>query len=108
MTCADAVIGTSRLTASRPGGPGELDRYWVARPVNGARTPAAEVAYGITPSQAAAIRPVLHAAKLGPSRVHGLHRVAPIVAMTVSGHGKRSGWLRDPVITAVRVDPQAA
>ena len=53
------------VTAWLPGGPGELDRYWVGRPVNGALVPSGEVSYGLTPGQASALRRVLHAADLG-------------------------------------------
>lgn len=35
----------------------------------------------------------------------GLHVVAPVVEMTVAGHGRSSGWLRGPVITDVQVQP---
>jgi hypothetical protein len=31
------------------------------------------------------------------------HQRAPW--LTVAGHGRRSGWLRDPVIIAVHIDP---
>jgi bifunctional non-homologous end joining protein LigD len=93
------------ITAWIPGGLGELDRYWVGRPVNGTLVPSGEVSYGLTPGQASALRGVLHAADLGARRRHGLRPVAPVVAMTVAGHGRTSGWLRDPVITAVHIDP---
>jgi bifunctional non-homologous end joining protein LigD len=93
------------ITAWIPGGPGELDRYWVGRPVNGALVPSGEVSYGLTPSQASALRQVLHAADLGTRRGHGLRSVAPVAAITVAGHGRPAGWLRDPVITAVHIDP---
>ena len=93
------------VTAWIPGGPGELDRYWVGRPVNGTLVPSGEVSYGLAPGQASALRQVLHAADLGSRGRHGLHPVAPVVAMTVAGHGRRSGWLRDPVITAMHLDP---
>ncbi len=93
------------ITAWIPGGPGELDRYWVGRSVNGTLVPSGEVSYGLSPGQASALRRVLHAAELGSPGRHGLHPVAPVVAMTVAGHGRRSGWLRDPVITAVHIAP---
>jgi bifunctional non-homologous end joining protein LigD len=93
------------VTAWLPGGPGELDRYWVGRPADGRLVPSGEVSFGLTPGQASTLRRVLHAADLGTPGRHGLRPVAPVVAMTVAGHGPRSGWLRDPVVTAVHVDP---
>jgi bifunctional non-homologous end joining protein LigD len=93
------------ITAWLPGGPGELDRYWVGRSVNGSLVPSGEVSYGLTPGQASALRRVLHAADLGARGSRGLRPVAPVVAMTVAGHGRPSGWLRDPVITEVHIDP---
>jgi bifunctional non-homologous end joining protein LigD len=93
------------VTAWRPGGPGELDRYWVGRPVDGRLIPSGEVSFGLTPGQASTVRSVLHAADLGGRPRHAVRQVAPVVVMTVAGHGRRSGWLRDPVITAVHLDP---
>ena len=93
------------VTAWLPGGPGELDRYWVGRPVDGRLIPSGEVSYGLTPGQASTVRRVLHAADLGGRPRHAVRQVAPVVVMTVAGHGRRSGWLRDPVITAVHLDP---
>jgi bifunctional non-homologous end joining protein LigD len=89
------------VTAWRPGGPGELDRYWVSRYVNDQFVPAGEVTYGLTPSQASAIRPILNAAVRDARGRHRLRRVMPVVEMTVAAHGRKSGWLRDPVITKV-------
>jgi bifunctional non-homologous end joining protein LigD len=93
------------VTAWMPGGPGELDRYWVGRQVDGTLVPSGEVSYGLTPQQAATLRRALHTADLGTRSRHGLRPVAPVVAMTVAGHGPRSSWLRDPVITDVHIDP---
>jgi bifunctional non-homologous end joining protein LigD len=93
------------VTAWLPGGPGELDRYWVGRPADGTLVPSGEVSYGLTTGQASALRGILRAATLGSRGKHGLRPVAPVVAMTVAAHGRRSGWLRDPVITAVHIDP---
>jgi bifunctional non-homologous end joining protein LigD len=93
------------VTAWRPGGPGELDRYWIGRSVDGRLIPSGEVSFGLTPGQASTLRGVLMAADLGGRRRDGLRPVAPVVAMTVAGHGRRSGWLRDPVVTAVHLDP---
>jgi bifunctional non-homologous end joining protein LigD len=93
------------ITAWTPGGPGELDRYWVGRPINGTLVPSGEVSYGLTPSQASALRQVLRAADLGTCRSRRLRPVAPVVAITIAGHGKPSGWLRDPIISAVHIDP---
>ena len=93
------------ITAWIPGGPGELDRYWVGRPVNGTLVPSGEVSYGLAAGEASALRRILHAADLGSRGGRALRPVAPVVAMTVAGHGRRSGWLRDPVITAVHIDP---
>jgi bifunctional non-homologous end joining protein LigD len=93
------------VTAWIPGGPGELDRYWVGRSANGTLMPSGEVSYGLSPGQASALRQVLRAADLGRRGRNGLRPVAPVVSMTVAGHGRRSGWLRDPVITAVQIDP---
>jgi bifunctional non-homologous end joining protein LigD len=93
------------VTAWLPGGPGELDRYWVGRHVDGMLVPSGEVSYGLAPGQASALRRVLQAADLGARSRYGPRPVAPVVAMTVAGHGRRSGWLRDPVITAVQIDP---
>jgi bifunctional non-homologous end joining protein LigD len=39
------------ITAWLPGGPGEPDRYWVGRPVNGTIVPSGEVSYGLTPAK---------------------------------------------------------
>src|SRR5690606_18373190 len=91
------------VTAWRPGGPGELDRYWVARPVDGKLIPSGEVSFGLTPDQASTLRQVLHAADLGDRRRSGLRPVAPVVAMTVASHGRRTGWLRDPIVTALHL-----
>jgi ATP-dependent DNA ligase len=44
------------VTAWRPGGPGELDRYWVGRSVDGRLVASGEVSYGLTPGQASALR----------------------------------------------------
>jgi bifunctional non-homologous end joining protein LigD len=93
------------VTAWLPGGPGELDRYWVGRQVDGRLVPSGEVSYGLTLQQAATLRRVLHTADVSARSRHGLRPVAPVVAMTVAGHGPRSGRLRDPVITAVHIDP---
>jgi bifunctional non-homologous end joining protein LigD len=93
------------VTAWLPGGRGELDRYWVGRPVDGRLVPSGEVSYGLTPDQACTLRDILHAADLGTRRGHGPRPVAPVVAMTVAGHGRRSGPLRDPVVTALDIDP---
>ncbi|GAA3759553.1 hypothetical protein GCM10022225_51260 [Plantactinospora mayteni] len=93
------------VTAWIPGGPGELDRYWVSRPVDGNLTPAGEVSLGLKPGQASTLRHILSAADLGAKRRNGLRPVAPVVSMTVAGHGKPSGWLRDPVITEMHIDP---
>jgi ATP-dependent DNA ligase len=60
------------ITAWLPGGPGELDRYWVGRPVNVALVPSGEVSYGLTSGQASALRGVLHASDLGTRGRHGL------------------------------------
>ena len=94
------------VTAWRPGGPGELDRYWVGRSVDGRLIPSGEVSFGLTPGQASTLRNVLRAAELGGRRRNGLRPVAPVVAMTVASHGRRSGWLRDPVVTALHLDPK--
>jgi bifunctional non-homologous end joining protein LigD len=91
------------VTAWRPGGPGELDRYFVGRPVDGRLIPSGEVSFGLTSDQASTLRRVLAEADLGDPRRDGLRPVAPVVAMTVAGHGRRSGWLRDPVVTAVHL-----
>jgi bifunctional non-homologous end joining protein LigD len=93
------------ITAWIPGGPGELDRYWVGRSVDGTLVPSGEVSYGLTPGQASALRRALQAADLGARGRQGLRPVAPVVAMTVAGHGRPSEWLRDPVITAMHIDP---
>jgi bifunctional non-homologous end joining protein LigD len=93
------------VTAWRPGGPGELDRYWVSRRVNDTLTPSGEVSHGLTPAQTSALRQALQAADLGTAGRRRLRPVAPAVVMTVAGHGRQSGWLRDPVITAVHIDP---
>jgi hypothetical protein len=88
-----------------PGRPGELDLSWVSRPVDGSLTPTGEVSLGLKPGQALKVRHILHAADLGAKRRNGLRPVAPVVAMTVAGHGRPSGWLRDPVITEMYIDP---
>jgi ATP-dependent DNA ligase len=93
------------VTAWAPGGPGQLDRYWVGRPVAGRLVPSGEVSFGLRPGQASTLRRILHAAELGSHGRHGLRPVAPVIAMTVAGHGPSSGWLRDPVITEVHIDP---
>jgi hypothetical protein len=97
----DHRLAPGRPRRTRP----ELDRYWVGRSVNGSLVPSGEVSYGLTPGQASALRRVLHAADLGARGGRGLRPVAPVVAMTVAGHGRPSGWLRDPVITEVHIDP---
>lgn len=91
------------VTAWRPGGPGELDRYWVSRPADGRLTPTGEVSLGLQRGQAARLRRVLQAASVSTGR-HGLIPVVPVVRMTVESHGS-GGWLRDPIITSVDVDP---
>lgn len=93
------------VTAWMPGGPGELDRYWVGRVVDGALTPTGEVTYGLKPGQAAALRRILRAASLCGRQRNGLVPVAPVVAMTVESHGRTGGWLRDPIITEIDIDP---
>jgi ATP-dependent DNA ligase len=93
------------VTAWQPGRPGQLDRYWVGRSVNGALEPAGEVAFGLKPGQAATLRPILKAASLAPRRPDGRTPVAPVVAMTIDSHGRTTGWLRDPVIAAIDIDP---
>jgi bifunctional non-homologous end joining protein LigD len=93
------------VTAWIPGGPGQLDRYWVGRAVAGRIVPSGEVSFGLKPGQASELRPILHAADLGIRGKRGLRPVAPVIAMTVAGHGPTSGWLRDPVITDVHVEP---
>lgn len=93
------------VTAWLPGGSGELDRYFVARHVDGNLVPSGEVSYGLHPGQASTLRGVLQAADVGTRSRHGLRQVAPVVSMTVAGHGPPSGRLRDPVITAVHIDP---
>jgi len=93
------------VTAWIPGSAGELDRYWVGRPVAGKLVPTGEVSFGLRPGQASELRRILQAADLGTRGKHGLRPVAPVVAMTVAGHGPPSGWLRDPVITEVHIDP---
>jgi bifunctional non-homologous end joining protein LigD len=90
------------VTAWRPGRPGELDRYWVGRPVDGRLTPVGEVSFGLKRGQAAGLRRILQAASLDRRR-QGLMVVAPVVAMTVEAHGP-GGWLRDPIITRVDVE----
>ena len=95
------------VTAWMPGGPGELDRFWVGRVVNGALTPTGEVAYGLKPGQAAALRRILRDASLGLGQRNGLIPVTPVVAMTVESHGRIGGWLRDPIITDIHIDPLA-
>jgi bifunctional non-homologous end joining protein LigD len=94
------------VTAWIPGGPGELDRYWVGRVVDGALTPTGEVAYGLKPGQATALRRILRDASLGARQRNGLIPVAPVVAMTVESHGRTGGWLRDPIITNIDIDPR--
>jgi bifunctional non-homologous end joining protein LigD len=93
------------VTAWQPGRPGQLDRYWVGRSVNGALEPAGEVAFGLKPGQAGTLRPILKAASLAPRRPDGLIPVAPVVAMTIDSHGRTTGWLRDPIIAAIDIDP---
>lgn len=93
------------VTAWRPGNPGELDQYWVGRVVNGVLTSTGEVSYGLKPGQAAALRPILHAAALGDRGRNGLIPVAPVVAMTGESHGKDTAWLRDPIISSVHIEP---
>ena len=68
-------------------------------------TPTGEVSYGLKPGQAAALRPILHAASLGSRGRNGLIPVAPVVAMTVESHGRDTGWLRDPIISSVHIEP---
>jgi bifunctional non-homologous end joining protein LigD len=84
------------VTAWIPGGPGQLDRYWVGRSVAGKVVPTGEVSFGLKPGQASKLRPTLHAADLGIRGKRGLRPVAPVIAMTVAGPGPTSGWLRDP------------
>jgi len=84
---------------------GELDQYWVGRVVNGVLTPTGEVSYGLKPGQAAALRPILHAATLGTRGRNGLIPVAPVITMTVESHGKETAWLRDPIISSVYIEP---
>lgn len=91
------------VTAWRPGGPGELDRYWVGRPTDGRLAPTGEVSLGLQPGQAARLRRSLQAASLSQGR-HGLIPVVPVVTMTVESHGS-GDWLRDPIITRVDLDP---
>jgi hypothetical protein len=94
------------VTAWMPGGPGQHDRYWVGRHVAGRRLiPSGEVSFGLKPGQASKLRPILHAADLGKRAKYGLRIVAPVIAMTVASHGPSSGWMRDPVITDIRIDP---
>jgi len=93
------------VTAWLPGDPGELDRYWVGRVVNGTIEPTGEVAYGLKPGQATALRTILQAASLASPEKSKLVPVAPVVAMTVESHGRTTGWLRDPVITSVEIEP---
>lgn len=93
------------VTAWMPGRPGELDRYWVGRVVNGTLQPTGEVSYWLKAGQAAALRPILQAASLGVQGRNGLIPVAPVIAMTVESHGRTTGWLRDPIITAVEIEP---
>lgn len=94
------------VTAWRPGGPAEPDRYRVSRhDPGGALSPAGEVGFGLHPGQAAALRPILYPASLGPRRRNGLIPVAPVLAMTVESHGPPAGWLRDPIITGVHLLP---
>lgn len=91
------------VTAWQPGGPGELDRYWVGRPAGGRLAPTGEVCFGLNRGQAERLRQILTAASLSPRR-QGLIPVIPVVAMTVESHGT-GDWLRDPIITGVAIDP---
>ncbi|MEV0269802.1 DNA ligase [Hamadaea sp. NPDC050747] len=91
------------VTAWRPGGPGELDRYWVGRLSDGRLAPTGEVSLGLGRGQTARLRRILQAASLSPAR-HGLIPVVPVVTMTVESHGS-GDWLRDPIITSVDFDP---
>jgi bifunctional non-homologous end joining protein LigD len=93
------------VTAWQPGRPGQLDRYRVARSVKGALEAAGEVAFGLKPHQAGTLRPVLEAASVAPCRPDGLIPVAPVVALTINSHGRTTGWLRDPIIAAIDIDP---
>jgi hypothetical protein len=87
--------------------PGRRRRIWWCRgrPHAGKLAPSGEVSFGLKPGQAAELRRILRAADLGARGRNGLRSVAPVVAMTVTAHGKLAGWLRDPVITAVHIDP---
>ena len=76
-----------------------------SRVVNGAITPTGGVSYGLKPGQAAALRPILQAASVGTRGRNGLIPVVPVVLMTVESHGRTTGWLRDPVITDIHVEP---
>jgi len=93
------------VTAWMPGGPGELDRYWVGRVIDGSLRPTGEVAFGLKPGQATALRRVLHTASLESRGRNGLIPVVPVVAMTVESHGRTGGWLRDPIITDIAIEP---
>jgi hypothetical protein len=73
--------------------------------VDGTPQPTGEVSYRLGAGQAAALRPILQAASLAAQGRNGLTPVAPVVAMTVESHGRTTGWLRDPIITAVEIQP---
>jgi bifunctional non-homologous end joining protein LigD len=67
------------VTAWIPGGPGQLDRYWVGRSVAGRIVPFGEVSFGLKPGQAAELRPILRAADLGIRGKRRLRPVAPVM-----------------------------
>jgi hypothetical protein len=61
----------------------------------------------VSAPQAAELRGALRLATVHGRSRQGLHRVTPLVALTVTSHGKQTGWLRDPVITALHFEAPA-
>jgi bifunctional non-homologous end joining protein LigD len=94
------------VTAWRPGHSGEPDRYWVSRPDGPRLAPAGEVTFGLRRGEAAALRRLLAEAELDRPSRHGLRPVYPVVCMTVAGHGRPDGVLRDAVIKGFEVRPR--